>query len=371
MEKLINFDNNATTKVSDAVLARMNEVYGFAYNSSATHTLGRHAGMIVEAARQDLLDAVNGGNYELYFTSGGTEANNMAIFGDDYEVIIMSKIEHSAVYNARPGGAEIIEIGVDENCVLDVAGLKKALEKCRGKNFLVSIMYANAETGVIQPLKEVTKLVHQAGGLIHSDLVQAFGKISVDLEDLNVDFASVSAHKVSGPQGVGGLFVRRGLEVRPLIYGGGQEFGKRSGTMNVAGVAGFGVAGCFIGEKVAKMAEIRALRDFIEGELAKKVGKDIRFFGEKAERVGNTSYMALRGADSQTQLIHFDLNGIMVSAGSACSSGSARPSRVLTAMGVEEEFLRAVRVSLCAENTKEEAERFVEVFFEFWERLGL
>jgi cysteine desulfurase len=368
--EIINFDNNATTKINEGVLAAMNKVYGFSYNPSSTHTLGRQASMLVEGARLDLSDVVNGTNYDIFFTSGGTESNNMALFGDDYEVILYSKIEHSAIYNTRPKNAKIVEYGVDKNGVIDLVDLAKKIEEnCKGKNFLVSLMLANSETGAIQPVKEAAKLAHQNGGLIHSDMVQAFGKMKIDLEDLNVDFVTVSSHKINGPQGVGAIFVRRGLDIQPMIFGGGQERGKRNGTVNVAGVVGFGEAAKLVDDKIAKMEKVRELRDFIEVEVKKIAGADVMIFSQNVARTPNTSFMAIKGADSQTQMIHFDLNKIMVSGGSACSSGSVKPSRVLESMGVEKEFLSAIRVSLCPENTRAEAERFVAVFKEFYDKV--
>ncbi len=369
--EIINFDNNSTTKVSEEVLARMLEVYKFSYNPSSTHTLGRRAAMMVEGARQDLSDVLNAQNYEIFFTSGGTEANNMALFGDNYDAILYTKIEHSSVYNTRPKGCKIIEFGVNKDGVVDLADLEKKLEECKGKNFLVSIMHANSETGAIQPIKEAAKLVHQKGGLIHSDMVQAFGKIAVDLEDLNVDFATVSSHKINGPQGAGAIFVRRGLDIQPIIFGGGQERGKRNGTVNVAGVVGFGEATCHVNEKIVKMEEVRKLRDFIEAEVKKIAGDNIMFFSQTVDRSPNTSFMALKNANSQTKMIHFDLNKIMVSAGSACSSGSVKPSRVLESMNVAPEFLNGLRISLCPDNTRAEAERFIAAFKELYEKVKL
>lgn len=367
--EIINFDNNATTKVSQAVLTKMIEVYGFSYNPSSAHTLGRRASMLVEGARQDLSDALNAANYEIFFTSGGTEANNMALFGDNYDKILYTKIEHSSIYNTRPKNCEIIEFSVDSNGLIDLIDLERKLENCQGKNFLVSIMLANSETGAIQPLLEAAKLVHQKGGLIHSDMVQAFGKIKIDLEEFNVDFATVSSHKINGPQGAGAILVRRGLDIQPIIFGGGQERGKRNGTVNVAGVVGFGEAVCHINEKIAKMEEVCALRDFIESEVKKIAGDDLIIFSQNVARSPNTSFMALKNVNAQTQLIHFDLNKIMVSAGSACSSGSIKPSRVLECMCVAPEFLNALRISLCPDNTRAEAERFITVFKEFYEKV--
>lgn len=366
--KIINFDHNASTQVTADVLARMNEVYSFGANSSSTHSLGRKAAMIIEGTREDLKDEMNAHNYDVYFTSGGTEANNMALFSDDFEKIFYAKFEHSSVYNVRPRGATIIDIRVDENGVIDLQDLEEKLNANPCRNFLVSIMHANNETGAVQPIKEAALLTHQKGGLFHSDMVQTFGKIKIDLEDTNVDFASISSHKVNGPQGVGALLVRRGLDVRPLIYGGGHENNKRSGTMNNAGIAGFGQALKSFEKKFASK-HLSELRDFIESEVKKFAGDDVIIYSQTVARAPNTSYFALRNADSQTQLIHFDLKGIMISAGSACSSGTTKSSRVLQAMHAKPEFSNAIRVSVGFENTKEEAQQFVAALQEYYEKI--
>ncbi len=366
--KIINFDHNASTQVSPSVLAAINATYGYGANSSSTHTLGRKAAMLIETVREDLRDVVNGQNYEIYFTSGGTEANNTALF-QDFDKIFMAKFEHSSVYNARPQNCEIVEIEIKENGEVDLSDLSEKLKNANSKNFLVTIMHANNETGVIQPIKEAAKLTHQYGGLIHSDMVQSFGKIKVDLEDLNIDFATVSSHKINGPQGVGAILVRRGIDIKPLIFGGGHENGKRSGTLNNAGIAGFGEALKTFDEKFAKLQKVRELRDFIESEIKKIASDDVKFFGQNANRTANTSYFALRGADSQTQLIHFDLKGIMISAGSACSSGTTKASRVLKAMKADPEFSNAIRISLSVDNTKEEALVFLEALKEYYQKI--
>lgn len=367
--KIINFDHNASTQVSTQVLAKINEFYSFGANSSSTHTLGRRAAMMIEGVREDLRDELNAQNYEIYFTSGGTEANNMALFSDDFDKIFFAKFEHSSVYNVRPRGVDIIDIHVNEDGLIDLKDLEEKLNQHPCKNFLVSIMHANNETGAIQPIKEAAQLVHQKGGLIHTDLVQSFGKIKVDLEDLNVDFASVSSHKINGPQGVGALLARRGLDIRPLIYGGGHENGKRGGTLNNAGIAGFGEALKAFKDKFSKADKLRELRDFIEAEVKKIAGDDVVIYSQNIARVPNTSYLALRGADSQTQLIHFDLKGIMISAGSACSSGTTKASRVLQAMNAKSEFSNAIRISLGFENTKEEAQEFLAALKEYYGKI--
>ena len=367
---MIFFDNNSTTRIAAPALAKMNEVYQLPLNSSAIHQLGQKASRLVEEARSSLKNLLGGQNYEVIFTSGSTEATNLAFFGSDARTIIFSVLEHSSVFNCRPENKKIIEITARENGLFDIELLQKKLAEIDSPNFLVSLLLAHNETGAIQPVAEVAKLVHQKGGLIHCDIVQALGKIEIDLESLNVDFASISSHKICGPQGVGALLVRKGIDLKPIIFGSGQEKGKRSGTLNVAGIAGFGVA-CELAKKnLPQMTEIAKLRDYLEAELT-KIGKEkIKIFCQEIVRLPNTSYFAIKNVDSQTALIHFDLNQICLSAGAACSSGTLRGSRVLKAMNVAEEFLGSgLRVSLGLENTKSEIDKFIKTYSEFLERI--
>lgn len=366
---IIYFDNNATTKVSKQVLEKMNEVYNFPLNSSATHQFGRMGNAIIEEARKNLTNLLNAKSYEVIFNSGATEASNTLIFGSDVEIILISKIEHAAVFNCRPSDKKIIEIETLENGTIDLADFQKKLAEISTSNFLVSVMLANNETGAIQPIEEITKLTHQKGGLMHSDIVQAVGKIEIDLEKLNVDFASVSAHKLHGPQGVGALLMRKGLGIKPLIIGGKQEKSRRAGTTNVAGIAGFGEACKTAKEKISDYKKTKDLRDFLESEIKKIAGNNIEIFAEKAERLPNTSQSAIRNSDSQTQLINFDLNGICVSAGSACSSGTIVESRILKSMNVDPSFSSsAIRVSLSPENTRDEVEKFIKIWVDFYQK---
>ena len=365
---MINFDQNATTKLAPEALQRMIETYADSGNASSVHSLGRKAAMLIEGAREDLRAALKAQNYEIFFTSGGTEANNMVLFSDDFAQIFRSTIEHGSVYNLKPRGAEIIDLASDINGVIDLQDLREKLAKNSSKNFLVSLMLANNETGAIQLVKEAAQIVHQNGGLIHSDLVQAFGKIAIDLEDLNVDFATVSSHKINGPQGAGAVLVRKGIDIRPLIFGGGQEKGKRAGTPNTAAITGFGAAIKLLPQRLAKLQEIVQIRDFIESEIKKIAKNNVQIFSQNVARVPNTSFIAIRGGDAQTQLIHFDLNQIMVSSGTACSSGTVAGSRVLNAMGVEKDFLGAIRIGLGIDNTMSEAEKFVELWQGFYLR---
>ncbi|MBU6339363.1 MAG: cysteine desulfurase [Rickettsiales bacterium] len=370
MRDVIYFDNNATTKVAPSVLAKMNEVYSLPINSSANHSLGQMGSKMVAEARQNLKDLLNANNYEITFTGSGTEASNLILFGSKVKKIFFCEIEHASVFNSRPEHSEIFEVKALENGLVDIADLEKKLEAVTDKNFLVSVMYANNETGAIQPIEKITKLVHQKGGLMHCDIVQGAGKVTIDLEKLNVDFASISAHKINGPQGVGAALRRKGLDISPIIVGGSQEGYKRAGTLNTAGIVGFGEA-CKVAEtKVAIYgSKVKALRDFIDSEISKIGGKDVKIFCSEVDRLPNTTFISIRNASSQTQLMHFDLKGICVSAGATCSSGSLKASRILKAMNAEESFAGgAVRVSLNDESTKEEAEKFIAAWKEFFEK---
>lgn len=367
--QIIYFDNNATTKVAPQVLAKMNEVYQMPLNNSAVHYFGRFATKFVEDARKEVRKLLNAQNYEVIFTASATESTNTIFYGVEVNKILVSKIEHASVYSCRPIGKEVSEINVLSNGVVDLEDLKSRLEKISDSNFLVSVMFANNETGVLQPVEEISKIVHQKGGLFHCDIVQGVGKIPFDLEKINADFASISAHKINGPQGVGALLMRKGLDIKPLIVGGKQEKGKRAGTSNTAGIAGFGEACKVTSAKISEYENVKTLRDFLENEIKKIGGENVKIFGEETARLPNTCFVALKNSDSQTQLINLDINGICVSAGSACSSGTVVGSRVLAAMGVEPAFASsAIRISLSPENTKEEVEKFIQVWKEFFER---
>ena len=366
---LIYLDNNATTKIDDAVLETMVSVYKDPINASSTHQLGRKGYEIVENGRKSIKNLLNADNYDVIFTGTATEANNLAITGSTANKILRCGLEHAATYNCQPQNKEIIEFEALNNGIIDVADLTKKLDTISDSNFLLSAMLANSEIGTIQPIEEISKLVHQRGGLIHCDIVQAAGKIDIDLEKLNVDFATISAHKLNGPQGIGALLIRKGLDLTPIIFGGSQEGSKRAGTTNTPGIAGFGKACELARKKPEKYLNVRELRDYLEEELAKIAPNDIKIFGQEVERLPNTSYISLAYADAQAQLINFDLNNICISAGSACSSGSNKSSRVLRSIKTTPDFLdSAIRVSLSIENTKEEIDKFLKIWSEFYNR---
>lgn len=366
---MIYFDNNATTKINPKVLSKMNQIYEQPFNASAIHNLGRKGSNLVENARNNVKNLLNGQNYEVIFTSSATEATNMVFFGSDAKDIIISPLEHLAVYNCKPQGKNIIEVKALENGLIDIADFENKLNSINDSNFLVSVMLANNETGAILPIAQIAKLTHQKGGLIHCDIVQAAGKIEVDLEKLNIDFASISAHKINGPQGVGALLYRKGLDIKPLIYGGKQEQSKRAGTINVAGIVGFGMACEISKNNIDNFAKIAKLRDLLEKKMQEIAGQDLKIFSQEIERLPNTSYSALKNCDSQTQIINFDLNQIYVSSGAACSSGTVTESRVLKAMNISKDFSQGgIRVSLGLENTKSEIEQFIKIFNDFYQR---
>lgn len=362
MNQKIFFDNNATTKVAESVLQAMIKTYAEPLNSSSIHSFGRTATRMSNQAREQVKKLLNGQNYQVIFTSGGTESNNLALFGFSNYQIITSAVEHPAVYNtALKKNAQIIK--VDNNCLVDIADLEAKLKSLGSKNFIVSVMLANNETGAIQAIKEIARLTHQYGGLMHSDIVQAVGKINIDLEDLNVDMASISSHKLNGPQGVGALMVRNGIDIEPILFGSSQERGKRPGTLNTAGVVGFGEACRLAVEKIVKYQELAELRNYLEQQLVAIAPEDAIIFSKEVARLPNTCYVATKGIDNQTQLIDLDLNGIAVSIGAACSSGSSKPSRVLGAMGIEDDLAKStIRISLGLENTKAEVDKFTQVW---------
>jgi cysteine desulfurase len=365
--QLIYLDHNATTTLAPEVFAVMKEIYATPFQASAVHQLGRQANKILDEARDNLKKLLNAKNYEVIFTGSATEATNTVFAGCDVERIFFSGIEHASVFNCRPKSKEIVEIGALENGLIDVATLDEAITK---QKFLTSAMLANNETGAIQPIAEIAKLTHQKGGLIHCDIVQAVGKIDVDLEKLNVDFASISAHKIHGPQGVGALLIRKGLDINPLIFGSGQEKSKRAGTHNVAGIAGFGKAAEIAAVRIDEYKNLQNLRDFMEAEIKKIAGENVKIFATEVARLPNTSYIALRNCDAQTQVINFDLKGICVSAGAACSSGSLKQSRVLGAMKIEPEFANgAIRVSIGLGNNRDEIEKFIAAWKEMYDRV--
>jgi cysteine desulfurase len=352
------FDHNATTPVSPEVFQAMapllTEVFG---NASSIHQFGQDARRVLDEARRSVAAMLGARAEEIVFTSGGTEADNAAIFGVSGHVITTTA-EHPAVLQACEQLPAVTYVPVDHCGLVDPLAVRAAI---RPDTALISVMHVNNELGVIQPIAEIAEIAHEAGVTMHSDGVQAVGKIPVDVRALGVDLYSVSAHKIYGPKGMGALYVRKGIELRPLLYGGPHEHKMRAGTENVPAAAGFGRAAEWVIEQGAAEASRQAvLRDRLEQGLVGRIaGAYVN--GADTPRVGNTSNMRFDGIDSEPLLIALDLKGFAVSSGSACSSGATEPSHVLAAIGLTREQARSsVRFSLGRSNTVEQVDALID-----------
>ncbi len=348
-------DHNATTPIVPEALEAMQQVYSEPCNPSSVHSFGRHARKLLDEARARIAKTCSAEGATVIFTGSGTESNNLALHGlEDVQDIFISATEHVSIMKpADVKGAS--HIPVDENGLVRLGALERMLKNVDGK-VLVSVMLANNETGVIQPIHDIAKLVYQYGGYMHTDASQVLGKIALDFTALNVDMMTISGHKFGGPVGAAALIMKTGLHIKAQLLGGGQESGYRPGTENVPAIVG-----------MAKAAELAMpasseLRDYLEQEI-KATAAEAMIFGENAGRLPNTTSIALPGMKAETQLINFDLAGIAVSAGSACSSGRVTTSHVLLAMGVEKDIAAsAIRVSLGNNTTKEEVDSFLTVW---------
>ena len=352
------FDHNASTpsspEVREAVAAALCD-YG---NPSSVHSAGRAARNRVEEAREEVAALVGTRAENVIFTSGATEANNQALRCSGRPKVIASAIEHPSVLEVSP---EAARIPVSADGVTDLDALSELLKQ-QGHFVVVSVMAANNESGVIQPVKGAAERAHAAGALFHCDAVQAMGRIPFDMQRLGADMATISAHKLGGPKGVGALVLADGMETETFTRGGGQERKRRGGTENVPGIAGFGVAARETRERRLSIGWVANLIGILE-RRAEAVVPEAIILGKNVPRIANTSLIALPGVDAETQIMALDLAGISVSAGAACSSGKVGESHVLEAMGVEKELGRcAIRISLGFENTVEEVDKFVEIW---------
>jgi cysteine desulfurase len=353
MPERIYLDWNATTPLRPEARAAMAAAWDLTGNPSSVHAEGRHARSLVEEARSAVAGAVGAAPRNVVFTSGGTEANALALTpglrtasGQSVQKLVMSAIEHASVL---PGGRytreAISTVGVTSSGVIDLNQLRGVL--ATGPPALVSVMAANNETGALQPVSEVAQIVHAAGGLLHVDSIQALGKIHFDINEVGADMVTLSAHKIGGPKGVGALVLAEGLAgLEPLLRGGGQELGRRAGTENVAGIAGFGAAvKVATAARVSDAARLEGLRNRLETGL--RQAPDILVFSADVPRLPNTTLFTVPGLKAETAVIGFDLAGVAVSSGSACSSGKVQPSHVLEAMGFGPKLAQgAVRLSL-------------------------
>jgi len=363
------FDHNATTPVDPAVLDVMTTVLRDEFgNASSVHHFGQRAKSLLDDARSAVADLIRGEASEVVFTSGGTESDNFALRGvaealapTGRKHLIASGIEHEAVLNtfktlAKRGWTTTL-LPVDQSGIVSPSALEAAITD---QTALVSVMHANNEIGTIQPIAELARIAHARGALFHTDAVQSVGKIHVDVRALGVDLLSLSAHKFNGPKGAGALWIKRSTRVLPILTGGKHERNRRAGTENVPGIAGLGVAATLAGRKrEAEAVRLAALRDRLETEVLARVSQTA-VNGDRAQRVANTTNISFEGVEAESLLIALDLEGIAVSTGSACSSGTLEPSHVLRAMGLATHRTQnSIRVSLGAGNTDEQVDYFL------------
>ncbi|HZM85844.1 MAG TPA: cysteine desulfurase NifS [Blastocatellia bacterium] len=377
-------DNSATTamaaEVIEAMLPYFSDEMG---NAQSVHSFGQRAKAAVEKARREVAALINAAPLEIVFVSGGTEADNLAIRGiaeahrDHGRHIITTKIEHPAVLATcealEASGYRVTYLPVSRTGIVSADDVRQAIGD---ETILISVMLANNETGTIQPIEEISALVNQARsrGLkhlhLHTDAVQAVGKVAVDVDRLGVDLLSLSGHKIHGPKGIGALYVRKGTRLAKLLYGGHHERDRRAGTENVPGIAGLGraaeLARTQLDERINRM---RALRDYLEQQLLSRFN-GVRINGDIQQRVPNVSNLSFAGIDGESLLIALDLKGIAVSTGSACASGSLEPSHVLQAIGLSRDEVRgSLRFSLGAYTTREEIDYAISVLVDTVSRL--
>lgn len=377
-------DNSATTamapEVIDAMMPYFSEEMG---NAQSVHSFGQRAKSAIEKSRRQVAALINASPTEIVFVSGGTEADNLAIRGiadahrDRGHHIITTRIEHPAVLRScealEANGFRMTYLPVSRNGLVDLDGLRRAIT---AETILISVMLANNETGTIQPIEEIARVVSEARASgfahlnLHTDAVQAVAKIPIDVKTLGVDLLSLSAHKFHGPKGIGALYVRKGTRIAKLLHGGHHERDRRAGTENVPAIVGFGKAAEMARAQLdARMTRMRVLRDYLERQVNSLVS-NVAVNGDKDRRVPNISNMSFGGVDGESLLIALDLKGIAVSTGSACASGSLEPSHVLQAMGLAREEVRgSLRFSLSAYTTREEIDYAISNLVETVTRL--
>lgn len=376
--KTIYFDNNATTQTDEEVLKAMLPYFVENYgNPSSIYKIGRENRKAVEEARKKVATALNCEPDEIYFTSGGSEADNTAIRGIAYQYqkkgnhIITSKIEHPAVLETckqlEKEGFEVTYVGVKENGILDLEELKSAI---KATTILISVMFANNEIGTIQPIQEIGEIAQKHHIFFHTDAVQAVGSVSIDVKALHIDALSLSAHKFYGPKGIGALYMKKGIQFGKLINGGHQEKNKRAGTENVPGIVGLGKAIELAYENLEEHNKtIQALRDYYVAQVEEKIPY-IHINGDRKKRLPGSSNISFRFIEGEGLLLNLDLKGICASSGSACTSGSLDPSHVLLAIGLPHEIAHgSLRISIGKYNTKEEIDYVVENLVEIVGRL--
>ncbi len=367
---MIYLDNAATTKtapeVVEAMLPYFSEVYG---NPSSIYSIASESKEAVTNAREAIAGVLNAKPEEIYFTAGGTESDNWAIkaafeaYKNKGNHIITTKIEHHAVlhtcqYLEKERGARVTYLDVDENGVVKLEDLERAITP---ETILISVMFANNEIGTIQPIREIGMIAREHGILFHTDAVQAFGQLPIDVDDCRVDMLSSSSHKINGPKGIGFLYIRKGVKIRSFIHGGAQERKRRAGTENVPGIVGYGAAAKLAADTMEeRTAKERELRDYLIGRIRSEV-ECCRLNGDPVKRLPNNVNFSFEFVEGESLLIMLDMEGICASSGSACTSGSLDPSHVLLAIGLPHELAHgSLRLTLSAETTKEEIDYTVD-----------
>ena len=369
MKKLIYLDNAATTKtapeVVEAMLPYFTEHFG---NPSSIYSFAAGNKGVITSQREVIADALGAKSNEIYFTAGGSESDNWALkataeaYKEKGNHIITTKIEHHAILHTaeylEKNGFEVTYVDVDEDGVVKLDDLKAAI---RPTTILISVMFANNEIGTIQPIKEIGVIAKEHGILFHTDAVQAFGQVPINVDEYHIDMLSASGHKLNGPKGIGFLYIRKGVKIRSLIHGGGQERKRRAGTENVPGIVGFGKA---VERAVATMKERTTKEAELRNYLIKRVLDEIPYTklnGHKEQRLPNNANFSFRFVEGESLLIMLDMKGICASSGSACTSGSLDPSHVLLAIGLPHEIAHgSLRLTLSDETTKEEIDYVVE-----------
>ena len=378
MANKIYFDHAATTptkkEVVEAMLPYFTENFG---NPSSVYKIASVAKEAIGLAREEVAKAINASDREIFFTSGGTEADNWAIIGiaETYKNkgnhIITTQIEHHAVLHTceylEKHGYEVTYLPVDENGLINLEELKKAI---KDTTILISIMFANNEIGTIEPIAEIGKIAKENNVIFHTDAVQAFGHMKIDVEKMNIDLLSMSSHKLYGPKGVGALYVKKGVKLRAFIHGGAQEKRRRSGTENVPGIVGFGKAvELVMSSQKAESKRQSELRDYLISEISNKIPY-AKLNGHPTQRLANNVNFSFKFIEGESLLIMLDMKNICTSSGSACTSGSLDPSHVLSAIGLDDELAKgSLRISLGESNTKEEVDYFIKELVAIVERL--
>ncbi|MGB7061609.1 MAG: cysteine desulfurase NifS [Candidatus Zixiibacteriota bacterium] len=371
-------DHSATTpmrtEVLEAMLPYLKDKFG---NASSIHGFGREAKVAVEEARETVAQIVNAASSEVFFTSGGTESDNLAIKGTAFanrkkgKHIITSQIEHHAVLESckflEKEGFEVTYLPVDSQGLVDPDDFKKAI---RDDTTLVSIMHVNNEVGTIQPIEELSKIAGEKEAYFHTDAVQSVGKIRVDVQTSNVDMLSMSGHKIYGPKGVGALYVRKGVRITPWTHGGHHERSRRAGTENVPGIVGFARALELMNQELEDRREqMKNLTETFYRRLAQSI-PDVVLHGDSTKRIPNILSLSFKGVEGESVILSLDMKGVAVASGSACTSGTLEPSHVLSAMGVPPEVAQgAVRFSFGRDNTMEDVEYVLSLLPEIVQRL--